>query len=70
MHHESASRGVDDDPARNKRLTGELSVMGDRWRDRLHSDPAYSPNLSTDDGGFNLAEQPGVAPVWMDRAHN
>ena len=70
VHHESASRGVDDDPARNKRLTGELSVMGDRWRDRLHSDPAYSPNLSTDDGGFNLAEQPGVAPVWMDRAHN
>ena len=66
VHHESASRGVDDDPARNERLAAELSVMRDRWGNSRHTDPGYSPNLSTDGGGFNLAERPGIVPPWVD----
>ena len=54
MHHESVSRGIDHDPARNTRLQ-----QGNRTHEKvggmLYSDPAYNPNLSFD-GGFNLNE--------------
>jgi len=58
VHHESVSRGVDDDPARNSRLRLERSVMLDRWQEMLNTDPAYSPNLALDGGGFALAVSP------------
>ena len=68
VHHESASRGVDDDPARNERLAAELSIMVDRWGDSLEFDPAYSPNLAFDGGGFTLPKQPGVSPPWFPKS--
>ena len=67
VHHESVSRGLDDDPARNERLTSELSVMRERWGDFLDTDPAYSPNLSSDGGGFLLADPPRVASALPTR---
>ena len=63
-HHESVSRGVDDDPARNPRLEKEISVMSKRWGNFLENDPAYSPNLSFDGGGFKLANYPRKLPIW------
>ena len=63
-HHESMSRGFDDDPSRNDRLAGEAAVMSERWGEALHFDPAYSPNLSLDGGGFDLADPPRAAPSW------
>ena len=66
IHHESVSRGIDEDPDRNQRLGREVEVMRDRWGDLLNSDPAYSPNLSLDGGGFRLAETPRVKPRWRE----
>jgi len=63
-HHESVSRGFDDDPARNERLAGEVAVMRQRWGDQLDVDPAYSPNLALTGNDFTLAEHPRVEPVW------
>ncbi len=58
FHHESVSRGIDDAPERNARLQSEIQVMQERWGDMLNDDPAYSPNLSSDGGGFSLAKTP------------
>jgi len=58
FHHESVSRGIDDAPERNARLQSEIQVMTERWGGMLNHDPAYSPNLSSDGGGFSLAETP------------
>ncbi len=58
FHHESVSRGIDDAPERNARLQSEIQVMQERWGGMLNHDPAYSPNLSSDGGGFSLAEAP------------
>ncbi len=63
-HHESVSRGFDDDPARNERLAGEVAVMRERWGDSLDADPAYSPNLTLTGRDFTLARHPRVSPPW------
>jgi O-antigen biosynthesis protein len=63
-HHESVSRGFDDDPVRNERLAGEVAVMRERWGDLLDVDPAYSPNLTLTGSDFTLAEHPRERPPW------
>ena len=63
-HHESVSRGYDDDPARRARLAAEVATMEQRWGDNLHADPAYSPNLSLHGDGFRPATAPRVVPPW------
>ena len=65
-HHESVSRGVDDDPVRQDRLDSEMAVMRDRWGTDLDVDPAYSPNLSLDGDQFTVAAEPRVTPLWKD----
>ncbi len=64
MHHESVSRGSDDDPSINERLSQEINVMMGRWGDLLEYDPAYSPNLSRDGNSFGLSERPRIIPMW------
>ena len=64
VHHESESRGLDDDPEHNDRLAGELALMQERWGGVLKADPAYSPNLEFDGGRFQLARVPQKMPVW------
>jgi len=63
-HHESVSRGYDDDPARRSRLAAEVATMEERWGDFLHADPAHSPNLSLGGNGFTPAAKPRVPPPW------
>ena len=63
-HHESVSRGYDDDPIRRTRLAAEVATMEQRWGDSLHADPAYSPNLSLHGNGFSPAPEPRVVPPW------
>jgi len=65
-HHESVSRGYDDDPVRRARLQGEVDRMGSRWGDRLDDDPAHSPNLALDGAGFTTAIHPRVRPPWRN----
>ncbi len=65
-HHESVSRGYDDDPARRARLAAEVATMEKRWGNTLHTDPAHSPNLSLHGDGFGPAAVPRVVPPWRD----
>lgn len=63
-HHESVSRGAEDDPAKVARFNGEVDRVLERWADSLHLDPAYSPNLTLEGDSFTLARQPRLTPPW------
>ncbi|MCP3718739.1 glycosyltransferase family 2 protein [Paraburkholderia sp. CNPSo 3281] len=62
-HHESATRGQDNDPVRRTRLEREAAYMLQRWGERLTDDPCYSPNLSLMRDDFDLAWPSRVGPL-------
>lgn len=54
-HHESASRGAEDNPVKLARFNNEIEIMKKKWGEILLNDPAYNPNLSlTYHAGFVL----------------
>lgn len=57
-HHESASRGAEDNPEKLARFNGEVLRMKERWGSSLLKDPAYSPNLTLNFEDFSLAWPP------------
>lgn len=57
-HHESASRGPEDTPAKQARFALESQLMKRRWGDALALDPYYNPNLSLESHCFELAFPP------------
>ena len=59
-HHESASRGYDNTPEKQRRASKEVSYMFQRWWDELATDPAYSPNLILQNDDFSYAWPPRV----------
>jgi O-antigen biosynthesis protein len=61
IHHESATRGQDNSPEKQRRAEKELRYMRTRWGDKLHIDPAYNPNLSDGHDDMSLA--------WPPRKH-
>jgi len=67
-HLESASRGSDQDPARQARFTAEAEWMKKRWGAKLRNDPAYNPNLSLSRIDFSLAFPPRVEKPWVTEA--
>ncbi|MEO6291547.1 MAG: glycosyltransferase family 2 protein, partial [Burkholderiaceae bacterium] len=58
FHHESATRGQDDSPDKQRRAEKELRYMRQRWGDRLLVDPAYNPNLTDGHDDFSMAWPP------------
>lgn len=54
-HHESASRGHEDNPEKVARFNTEIEFMKNRWGNELTSDPYYSPNLTLEHEDFSLA---------------
>lgn len=54
IHHESVSRGPDDDPAKRARAEAERQYMRRHWGARLDHDPAYNPNLTLAYEDFSL----------------
>jgi GT2 family glycosyltransferase len=54
IHHESASRGYEDNPEKLARFQREIRFMQDRWGAALGSDPHYNPNLSMRSGDYTL----------------
>ena len=54
IHHESASRGYEDNPEKIARFQREVRFMQDRWGAVLDNDPYYNPNLSMRAGDFTL----------------
>lgn len=69
-HHESASRGAEDTPAKYARFVSEVERMLRTWGAMVADDPAYSPSLSLRHGAANvLAEPPRHGPArWLDAA--
>lgn len=65
-HHESVSRGAEDDPAKVARFNGEVDRVLERWSAELALDPAYSPNLTLEGDSFTLARQPRFSPPWAE----
>lgn len=59
-HHESATRGFEDTPAKRARFNKEAEYMKRTWGESLLNDPAYSPNLTLDHEDFSLAWPPRV----------
>ena len=45
-HHESVSRGSEDDPVKRERFRSEVLFMKEKWGSTLAADPHYSPNLT------------------------
>jgi hypothetical protein len=61
VHHESASRGDEDTPAKQARFAAEVSFVRQRWGAQLDSDPAYNVNLSAYYDDFSYAWPPRSA---------
>lgn len=55
-HHESASRGHEDNPEKVARFNAEVDFMKKRWGNELITDPYYSPNLTLEHEDFSLAK--------------
>jgi GT2 family glycosyltransferase len=53
-HHESASRGVDNTPAKLRRFASEIEYMKRRWGDILTNDPYYSRHLTLEHEDFSI----------------
>jgi O-antigen biosynthesis protein len=62
IHHESATRGQDNSPEKQRRAEKELRYMRKRWGDKLHVDPAYNPNLSDGHDDMSFAWPPRECP--------
>lgn len=58
-HHESATRGHDDDSLEKmQRLIREADYMKQIWGELLFNDPYYNPNLTLDHHDFSLSWPP------------
>ncbi len=53
-HHESVSRGAEDNPEKQKRAQKEVEYMVSKWAKVLANDPAYSPNLTLTHENFSM----------------
>jgi glycosyltransferase involved in cell wall biosynthesis/2-polyprenyl-3-methyl-5-hydroxy-6-metoxy-1,4-benzoquinol methylase len=61
FHHESTSRGIDNEGPQAEAFAGAVAVMETKWGiEGLRNDPHYSPNLSLDAEDFSLAWPPRV----------
>ena len=57
-HHESLTRGHDEDDERRARLERDARYLRQRWGDLLDRDPYYNQNCSTETASF----EPGFPP--------
>ncbi|NLP61658.1 glycosyltransferase family 2 protein [Paraburkholderia sacchari] len=62
-HHESATRGYEDNPEKRARFAKEIAYMERRWGSALRNDPAYNPNLTLERDDFGLSTMPRVPPL-------
>lgn len=64
IHHESASRGLEDTGEKQARFLAEVEYMKAQWGDLLPRDPFYNPNLSLDEELFTPAFPPRLTQPW------
>ncbi len=58
LHHESASRGRDEEGEKRERFLREVAHMEAEWKDWLEADPGYNRNLSLE----KFASEPAFPP--------
>jgi GT2 family glycosyltransferase len=58
VHHESASRGLADDPANARLARDEEARFTALWRREIEADPLYNPNLALKGAAYALAWPP------------
>ena len=66
-HHESASRGLEDNIEKHRRFNAEVDYIKRTWGEALAIDPFYNPNLRLDENLFTLAFPPRVDEPWRGR---
>ena len=54
IHHESVSRGYEDNPSKLLRFHHEAQRLRSKWGQALDADPFYSPHLTRDREDFSL----------------
>ena len=64
-HHESVSRGKQEDPRKSARAARELAYMRERWGRVMRHDPFYNLNLSYQRPDFSLSHMPMVDRPWL-----
>lgn len=64
-HHESLSRGLEDNPEKMRRFQEEAEYMMEKWNTKNYDDPYYNPNLSLDSVDYKLASPP--RKEWISR---
>ncbi|MHB8262357.1 MAG: glycosyltransferase family 2 protein [Acidimicrobiales bacterium] len=63
-HHESTSRGRDDNPRKAARVAKEVAWIQQQWGTLILNDTAYNPNLSLETADFDLAWPPRIPALW------
>ena len=67
VHHESASRGLEDTGTKQRRFLAEVAFMQKKWRHVLENDRFYNPNLSIESNKqFTLAFPPRISKPWRE----
>ncbi|MDQ6809082.1 MAG: glycosyltransferase family 2 protein [Verrucomicrobiota bacterium] len=67
IHHESASRGIEDTSAKQRRFLSESQYMRKKWGSVLDRDQFYNPNLSLGSELFQLAFPSRTEDPWKLR---
>ncbi len=55
-HHESVSRGEEDDRIKRERFNSEVNYMKKKWGEKLKEDPFYNSNLTLMHENFTIKE--------------
>jgi O-antigen biosynthesis protein len=64
IHHESATRGLDEAAEKQARFQREIALMRTRWGDALDNDPFYGPLFDRRASDYRLASPPRRVPPW------
>ena len=63
-HHESTSRGYEDNPEKQSRYQKECDYIRKTYPEILSDDPGYNPNLSLDYIDYGLSHPPQAVKPW------
>ena len=63
-HHESASRGLENNSAKKERWQKEAEFLAKKWHDVIENDPFYNPALTLLKEDFDLATPPRYRKPW------
>lgn len=64
-HHESASRGLENNSEKRNRWQQEADFLSNKWRAMIENDPFYNPALTLLMEDFSLAKPPRYENPWQ-----